>query len=157
MVKKVQKKSRKTSKKTTRKNRKSLRMTKGGGCGCNKGLITMKGGNGSHASFDGTLSKDYYYPFKDEGGNPNAPALVTNTRNLPNMIGGKKSRRYRKIKGGSWSLLGDTHSNNSLASFLTMDGSIRSANLYSGNSQINPSVSDQPVIRGFNNSNPPLA
>jgi hypothetical protein len=157
MVKKLQMKSRKISKKTTRKNRKSFRKNKGGGCGCNKTLISMKGGNSSNASFDGTLSKDYYYPYKDEGGNPNTPALLTNTRNLPNITGGKKSRRYRKIKGGSWSLLGDAYSNNPLASFLTMDGSIRSANLYSGNSQINPSISDQPVIRGFNNTNPPLA
>jgi hypothetical protein len=140
-----------------RHNRKSRRSTmKKGGCGC--GVI--KGGNVNSPSFNGSLPLRYYYGQNDEINNPNTPGVVENSRNLPEIsfIGGKKSRRRRqkKVKGGDM-LYGSAYFNNPFMNFGTSDGAANSVNILYGNQVANPSVFDQPALRGFNNSNTPLA
>jgi len=141
-------------KKSTRKNRKTNRKMRGGDCGCNKGLF--KGGNINSSSFDGSLPSRYYYPLNDEINNPNDPSIMQNARNFQNMkSGGKKVRRSRKIKGGSYTLLGDAYTTNPLVTFGTMDDV--GSNVIVGMPKVNPSIMDQPTIRGFSNNNLPLA
>jgi hypothetical protein len=141
----------KTHKKNhTRKTRSLKRKMRGGDCGCNKGLF--KGGNVSSASFNGSLHSRHYYPLNDEVNNPNNPSIVQNSRNLPNI---SKGGRSRKIKGGAYTLLGDAYSTNPLMTFGTLDDV--GHNVITGTAKVNSSVMDQPVIRGFSNTNPPLA
>jgi hypothetical protein len=154
MAKGKQTRVKKTHKKrNTRKHRRSNRKIKGGDCGCNKGLF--KGGNINPASFDGSLQKHYYYPLNNEINNPNTPSIMQNARNIQPMTGGKKIRVSRKIKGGSYTLLGDAYSTNPLVTFGTMDDV--GLNVITGIPKVNGSITDQPVIRGFTNNNPPLA
>jgi hypothetical protein len=141
-------------KKNTRKHRKTARKMKGGDCGCNKGII--HGGNINSASFNGDLPNRYYYPLNNEINNPNTPSIMVNSRNLPNISSGGSKKRQRKIKGGSYTLLGDAYSTNPLLTFGTIDGSSHSANIVNGTHVVNPSITEQPLIH-FSKNNPPLA
>jgi hypothetical protein len=127
---------------------------KGGDCGCNKGII--KGGNINNASFNGDLPNRYYYPLNNEINNPNTPSIMVSARNIQtNSIGGSK-KRNRKMKGGSYTLLGDAYSTNPLLTFGTIDGSSHSAAIVNGTNGANPSITEQPLIH-FSKNNPPLA
>jgi hypothetical protein len=88
------------SKKTFRKSKKSNRSKKnkkvniskkhkkmGGGCGCGN---NMHGGN--------LPPSQYYYSLNDHNNDPIAPANIIDSRQQPNLTGGRK--RIRKMKGG---------------------------------------------------------
>lgn len=148
-------KTRKAIRKRSRKN-KSKRNLKGG-CGCTSTLYT--GGNINPVSFNGSLPIRYYYEQNNYENYPN----IENARNLPDIkfVGGKKSKkilikRNKKMIGGDM-LLGNAYSNNPLVSFGTTEGATTSANLLFGSSSLNPSIYDQPALKGFNNFNLPLA
>ena len=141
--------------KTIRKNRKSTRRTRNGGCGCGKSFF---GGNINPPSFDGGLDKSNYYPYNNEMNNPNNPSFQISGRNLPNVTrGGSKRGKSKKIKGGSYSLLGDAYSNNPVMSFGTIDGAITNANTFFSFPNVNGSTMEQPIMRGFTRDLPPLA
>jgi len=153
-------KEKKTIKRRTSKNKKNTimrkRKIKGGDCGCKNSLFA--GGNVNPASFDGSLPIKYYYPQNNFTNDRSDPAFVESARNLPNNYsrGGKKSRKSRKIKGGDM-LMGSVYNNNPLMTFGTIDGARNSVDILYGNASTNPSVFDQPILKGFSNSNPPLA
>jgi len=149
----------KTIKKRTRKHKKTRIMRKrrimGGECGCKNSLFS--GGNINPVSFNGSLPIKYYYPQNNFTNDHSDSAFVESSRNLPNFInGGKKSRKMKKIKGGDM-LMGSAYVNNPLLTFGTIDGARNSVDILYGNSSTNPSVFDQPILKGFSNTNPPLA
>lgn len=152
MAKGKQTKRKINKKKQTRKHRKQVRKIKGGDCGCNKSI--MQGGTINHASFDGSLPKDYYYKLNDEINNPNTPTIQIAARNLPNVSSGGGKRR--KFKGGSYTLLSSAYSANPLMTFGTIDGT-NGVHTLTSTSQVNPNVIEQPIIQGYTNTNPPLA
>jgi hypothetical protein len=135
--------------------RKNKRITiKGGGCGC--GLIT--GGNINPASFDGNLPIRYYSGQNDYMKDPSDPNIGgQSARNMPDIkfVGGGK--KTKKIKGGYDLLMGSNYTNNPLLSFGNYEGAVASVNTLAGAPATNPSIFDQPIIRGFSSYNPPLA
>jgi len=152
-------KTRKASKNHSRKN-KSQRKLKGG-CGCTTNLF--KGGNVNPVSFNGSLPIRYYYEQNNYVNDSADPSILQNARNLPDIkfVGGKKSKkrlnkRSKKMVGGDI-LLGSSYSNNPLVSFGTTEGVTTSTNLLYGSSTVNPSIYDQPAMKGFSNYNLPLA
>jgi len=141
-------------KKYMRKNKRLSRKIIGAGCNCGKIL----GGNINPASFNGGLDGKYYYPQNSETMNPNTPSFQIPSRNLPSFVkGGAKKRRMKKINGGSFTLLGDAYAQNPLVNFGTIDGASNSVNTYFANMPVNPSIIEQPAMRGYSKDLPPLA
>jgi len=149
--------NKKATRKYVRKMRRSTRKMNGG-AGCNCGKIF--GGNINPASFDGGLDGKYYYAQNSESMNPNTPSFQISGRNLPTISGGAKKRRMKKMKmkGGGWfSMLGDAYSQNPLVNFGTLDGASSNSSTFFANMPTNPSIIEQPAMRGYSKDLPPLA
>lgn len=122
-------------KKSTRRCRNSKRMRKsrkmtGGGCGCS-GALPMMGGSGP---------SQYYYPLNDYASDPNNASALISTRNMANMVGGKrrkkKCKKCGKMLGGS--------SFDAVSMFGTTTGAMNTLNL-ANSSYVNPAPYDQPT------------
>jgi hypothetical protein len=141
------------------KQRKTMRKTKGGGCGCQKKLFS--GGNLLG------LKPHTYIPLNNEVNNPNTPAFVTDTRmqGVPVVKGGNKkrtnkrkggkkksSRKMKMQKGGYAYKPGDT----TLAyTFGSSSGGIPNfSNALVGANTVNPSVDSQPISDKWGAHNP---
>jgi len=148
-------------KKSMRKKKSYRKRSMKGGCGCSSSSL-MKGGNINPASFNSDLPIRYFYGQNSYANDPSDPSVVENSRNLPAILtsgGGKKRKTKmirRKMRGGDV-LTGSSFVNNPFMTFGTIDGATNSVNILYGNQTVNPSVYDQPISKGFNFANPPLA
>lgn len=123
--------------KSTRRRRNSKRMRKsrkmmGGGCGCSA-VKPMMGGSGP---------SQYFYPLNTYENDPNNVSALTSTRNMANMVGGKRRRKKCKkcgkmLGGGSLDVL---------SSFGTTTGAMSTLSL-ANNSHVNPAPYDQAVAQ----------
>ena len=153
-IKKVSKKSR-----TTMKRRSQKKSKRGGGCGCK-----MNGGSNEPPSFS-NLPIRYFYSENTHQHDPLNPNTIVSSRTLPNIKGGKKSKKsYKHMKGGDFmgktsdALLGSQLSLNPVGSIGSVSGSMISSNLLSGTPNIeNPALTVQPVNDIYNSANPQLA
>lgn len=124
----------------------------------------MIGGNINPPSFQPfeQQSNQYYYRLNDYNNDPNNN--ITSSRNLPDMIGGKKMKKtrknkMRKIKGGTILpdfILGNSQMNNAVTSFANFSLADIAPTILSGNSIDNNSVTYQPAAITYNGRNPPL-
>jgi hypothetical protein len=158
----------KTIKRKLRKNKtmkkegkKSRRFFHKKGKSTKKGKIVIKGGNINPASFQPFNELEgKYYEFNNHNNDPTNPTLILSSRNLPNMIGGrrkKKNKSAKKMKGGSF-LSTSSLVNNPFTSFGSVNGALTGSNLVSGIPiSPNPDLLYQPSYYTYNEFRPPLA
>ena len=147
---KLSTKSKKYKRKTTKKG-KSRRNKMKGGCGCNNSEVIT----------GGLANSQYYYALNTHNVDPNAPTAIIDSRlqlNAP-LRGGKKSRKSKKMKGGTSDLTGifnkvaipffpASNYMNPIVSTGTTAGAITSNSILVGNTSVtNPSV----VVTSKNN------
>lgn len=123
------------------KMRRTRRMT-GGSCGCSD-AVNMNGGSGSASYSAGSVPSSSYYPLNNYNDDPTSSLI--SSRNLPNMIGGKRRRKKcgkcgRLMRGGS---LFD-----GISSFGTTTGTWSLLN--SLGDKVNPAVYYQPAGKNMN-------
>ena len=133
----------KTYKRKTTKKGKSRRNKMKGGCGCNN----------SNVMTGGLANSQYYYALNTHDIDPNAPTAIIDSRLQPNapVSGGKKTRKSKKMKGGTSDLTGvfnkvaipffpASNYMNPVASSGTTAGAITSNSILTGNAAVtNPS------------------
>jgi hypothetical protein len=147
----ISRKLRNKSKKC-RKNRHKKR------CGCK-----MMGGNINPASFQPFQQhqNQYHYDVNTYVNDPNDQSITMSSRNLPDIIGGKKRRntkRRHKMRGGNVDFfLGNGSSNNALTSFGSIDGALMGKSIISGQQLTDGSVFNQPAYSTYNANSMPLA
>jgi hypothetical protein len=140
---------------TTYKKKLSKKNTKKGGCGCSGQQSThpsiFSGGSALGPASLTNYDPNYQstYPLFDVNSDPLNASAIVDTRQLPNMVGGKRRRRkstskktkkgsrktYRKrktMKGGADPLI-QNYNNNLLTNSNTIMGSVTGANIVSGN------------------------
>jgi len=86
------------SKKTFRKSKKSNKSKKNKKVNISKKHKKMGGGCGNNMNGGNLLPSQYYYSLNDHNNDPIAPSNIIDSRQLPNLKGGRK--RIRKMKGG---------------------------------------------------------
>ena len=125
-------KRRKTTKKRTSRYSKSYKSFFYGGRQSNKKKI--KGGTAlgpaSLSNYDST--NQYTYPVFDVTQDPLNASAITDSRQLPNIVGGKKRRR--SLRGGSDAMT-HNYNNNLLTNSNTIMGSVTGANIVTANTQ----------------------
>lgn len=162
---KAAKRTRKNKKmKKTRKNRK----IKGAGCGCQQNNSLTQGGGGflNPATYDAgstmvpTQNVIPYNPYNLGAANiidPTSPHLgIENTRNFPDMKGGRKKKNVQK--GGFFltdPLLG-ANNGNIVTSFGNSSGVADAYNLMNVQTQPDPRPWVQPVAQFYGDHNKPL-
>ena len=123
----------------------------------------MKGGNINPASFQPFQQhqNQYHYDVNTYVNDPSDPSVVMSSRNFPDLVGGKKqkkTRRVRKMRGGNLDLfLGNGSSNNALTSFGSIDGALMGKSIISGEQLTDGSVFNQPAYSTYNANSLPLA
>lgn len=127
------------NKKHMRKSQKVMR----GGCACGS-AVHMTGGFGPASYSAGSLPSTSYYSLNNYANDPNNSSTMMSSRNLPNMVGGKRQKKCKKCgkmyRGGSF---------NGVSSFGTTSGGIDL--LSRSNNMVNPAPYDQPAARIINN------
>jgi hypothetical protein len=125
-------KRRKTTKKRTSRYSKSYKSFFYGGRKSKKSLI--KGGTAlgpaSLSNYDST--NQYTYPVFDVTQDPLNASAITDSRQLPNMVGGKKRRR--SLRGGSDAMF-HNYNNNLLTNSNTIMGAVTGANILTATTQ----------------------
>ena len=123
--------------------------------------IIIKGGNINPPSFQPYNELEgKTYQLNTFNNDPTNPTLILSSRNLPNMIGGKrrhKRRTIKKLKGGSF-LSTSSLVNNPFTSFGSINGALTGSNIVSGiPTYPNPDLLYQPSYYTYNEYRPPLA
>jgi hypothetical protein len=85
-------------------------------------------GPASLSNYDST--NQYTYPLFDVTQDPLNASAITDSRQLPNMVGGK--RRKRSLRGGSDAMI-HNYNNNLLTNSNTIMGALSGANIVTGN------------------------
>ena len=121
--------------------RRTRRMT-GGSCGCSGGM-NMTGGSGAASYSAGSVPSSSYYPLNNYTNDPTSSLI--SSRNLPNMVGGKKRRRKcrncgRIMRGGGVF--------DGVSSFGAITGSLDLLQSLEG--KVNPASYYQPVSKNMN-------
>ena len=126
-------------------------------CHCSRRIRKISGGNANSLNFQQSPGQ-YYYDVNNYANDPNDPSVVMSTRNAPNMLGGKRRRKSRKMRGGKMDLLlGNGQYNNPVTSFGNIDGALMGKNLFSGQSIQDGSVTNQPAYLTYNSNSLPKA
>lgn len=152
----------------SKKRRRTQRRKRGGGCGCNAQQPPRLIGGSAYLS---SVPQYAYYPYNaDLRNDPTAPAHIGDARFMGDYSrmsgGGKRSRRGRKIRGGSnffsnlYTQLANSGSGmNYIQSFGAANGGVNQSALITGTGGVvNGAATSQPVSEqpyGF--QNPPLA
>ena len=125
-------KRRKSTKKRTSRYSKSYKSFFYGGRKSRKNQI--KGGTAlgpaSLSNYDST--NQYTYPLFDVTKDPLNASAITDSRQLPNIVGGKKRRR--SLRGGSDAMI-HNYNNNLLTNSNTIMGAVTGANIVTANTQ----------------------
>jgi hypothetical protein len=112
---------------------------------------TMKGGDAlgpaSLTNFDPGFK--FTYPLNDHTHDPIAPVNVMSVRMQPNMTGGKRKTRSRKIRGGSADPFIKAYESNTLSSppLTSLVGAANAANIITGQDNPKMTYSDN-IITG---------
>jgi len=131
------KKNKKVNKSNKNKNIKRV-----GGCECGN---TMHGGN--------LPPSQYYYALNDHNNDPISPSNIVDARQQPNLTGGSRKNKKRKMKGGMngtsfLSTLTDPIFNtssmmNPILSYGTVAGGLSASNLLTGSPDVDNSNTTQ--------------
>lgn len=87
-------------------------------------------GSASLSNYDST--NQYTYPLFDVTQDPLNASAITDSRQLPNIVGGK--RRRRSLRGGSDAVI-QNYNNNLLTNSNTIMGAVTGANIVTANTQ----------------------
>ena len=115
---------------------------------CTKRHRLIRGGSASFQPFE-NQSEQYYYKLNDHTNDPNDPSVVTSSRNLSNMTGGKK--KQRKMRGG------EPIFSSVFGSFGNATGANIGKTVFSGQQLTNDSAINQPAFSRYNAHSSPLA
>ena len=126
-----------------------------------KPKIIIKGGNINPPSFQPYNELEgKFYEVNNHNNDPTNPTFILSSRNLPNMVGGKKRRHKKgnkKMKGGTF-LSTSSLVNNPFTSFGSINGAFTGSNLVTGFPIYpNPDLLYQPSYYTYNEYRPPLA